>query len=56
MSSLFSALSIATGALQAEQGAMNATTDNVANATTPGLFPWVTARTGGERSGSRWVR
>src|ERR1700691_3424558 len=36
MSSLFGALSIAAGALQAEQGAMNATTDNVANATTPG--------------------
>ena len=36
MSSLFSALSIATGALDAEQGAMDATTDNVANATTPG--------------------
>jgi flagellar hook-associated protein 1 len=36
MSSLFAALSIATGALGAEQGAMNATSNNVANATTPG--------------------
>jgi flagellar hook-associated protein 1 FlgK len=36
MSSLFGALSIATGALAAEQGAMDATTNNVANANTPG--------------------
>ena len=36
MSSLFGALSIATGALGAEQGAMDATTNNVANANTPG--------------------
>jgi flagellar hook-associated protein 1 FlgK len=36
MSSLFSALSIAAGALAAEQGAMDATTNNVANANTPG--------------------
>lgn len=36
MSSLFGALSIATGALGAEQGAMNATTNNVANVNTPG--------------------
>jgi len=36
MSSLFSALSIATGALGAEQGAMDATTNNVANVNTPG--------------------
>jgi flagellar hook-associated protein FlgK len=36
MSSLFSALSIAAGALAAEQGVMDATTNNVANANTPG--------------------
>src|ERR1700693_5802360 len=36
MSSLFGALSIAAGALAAEQGAMDATTNNVANANTPG--------------------
>jgi flagellar hook-associated protein 1 FlgK len=36
MSSLFSALSIAAGALDAEQGAMNATTNNVSNVNTPG--------------------
>jgi flagellar hook-associated protein 1 FlgK len=36
MSSLFGILSIATGALGAEQGAMDATTNNVANANTPG--------------------
>jgi flagellar hook-associated protein 1 FlgK len=36
MSSLFGTLSIAAGALAAEQGAMDATTNNVANATTPG--------------------
>jgi flagellar hook-associated protein 1 FlgK len=36
MSSLFGILSIATGALAAEQGAMDATTNNVANANTPG--------------------
>jgi flagellar hook-associated protein 1 len=36
MSSLFGALSIATGALGAEQGALDATTNNVANANTPG--------------------
>jgi flagellar hook-associated protein 1 len=36
MSSLFGTLSIATGALEAEQGAMDATTNNVANANTPG--------------------
>jgi flagellar hook-associated protein 1 FlgK len=36
MSSLFAALSIATGALGAEQGAMGATTNNVANVNTPG--------------------
>jgi flagellar hook-associated protein 1 len=36
MSSLFGALSIATGALGADQGAMDATTNNVANANTPG--------------------
>ena len=36
MSSLFGALSIAAGALDAEQGAMNATTNNVANVNTPG--------------------
>ncbi|HSY64332.1 MAG TPA: flagellar basal body protein [Terriglobales bacterium] len=36
MSSLFGALSTATGALEAEQGAMDATTNNVANAKTPG--------------------
>ena len=36
MSSLFGTLSIATGALGAEQGAMDATTNNVANANTPG--------------------
>jgi flagellar hook-associated protein 1 len=36
MSSLISALSIATGALAAEQGAMDGTTNNVANVNTPG--------------------
>jgi len=36
MSSLFSTLAIATAALGAEQGAMDATTNNVANANTPG--------------------
>jgi len=36
MSSLFGTLSLATGALAAEQGAMDATTNNVANANTPG--------------------
>jgi flagellar hook-associated protein 1 FlgK len=36
MSSLFGTLAIATGALGAEQGAMDATTNNVANANTPG--------------------
>ncbi len=36
MSSLYGALSIAVGALQANQGALTATTNNVANANTPG--------------------
>src|SRR5271165_771358 len=36
MSSLYGALSIATGAMAAEQGAMDATSNNVANANTPG--------------------
>lgn len=36
MSSLFGIMSIATGALGAEQGAMDATTNNVANVNTPG--------------------
>lgn len=36
MSSLFGMLSIATGALGAEQGALDATTNNVANVNTPG--------------------
>jgi flagellar hook-associated protein 1 FlgK len=36
MSSLSATLSIATGALQAEQGALQATTNNIANANTPG--------------------
>lgn len=36
MSSLFGILSIATGALGAEQGALDATSNNVANANTPG--------------------
>ncbi len=36
MSSLFGTLSIAVSALQAEQGALSATTNNVANANTPG--------------------
>ena len=36
MSSLFGTMSIATGALAAEQGAMEATTNNVANVNTPG--------------------
>jgi flagellar hook-associated protein 1 FlgK len=36
MSSLFGTMSIATGALGAEQGALDATTNNVANANTPG--------------------
>jgi flagellar hook-associated protein 1 FlgK len=36
MSSLFGTLSIASGALAAEQGAMDATTNNVSNANTPG--------------------
>src|SRR5271170_4447425 len=36
MSSLFGSMAIATGALGAEQGALNATTNNVANVNTPG--------------------
>ena len=36
MSSLFGTMSIAVGALLAEQGALNATANNVANANTPG--------------------
>jgi len=36
MSSLYSSLAVATGALGAEQGAMDATTNNVANVNTPG--------------------
>jgi len=36
MPSLFGTMSIATGALGAEQGALDATTNNVANANTPG--------------------
>ncbi|PYV67658.1 MAG: flagellar hook-associated protein FlgK, partial [Acidobacteria bacterium] len=36
MSGLFGSMSIAVGALQAEQGAIDATTNNVANANTPG--------------------
>jgi flagellar hook-associated protein 1 len=36
MSSLFGIMSVATGALGAEQGALDATTNNVANANTPG--------------------
>jgi len=36
MGSLYGALSIATGALGAEQGALDATTNNVANVNTPG--------------------
>ena len=36
MGSLYGALSIATGALGAEQGALSATTNNVANVNTPG--------------------
>ncbi len=36
MGSLNGALSIATGALGAEQGALDATTNNVANVNTPG--------------------
>jgi len=36
MSSLFGTMAIAVGALGAEQGAMNATTNNVANVNTPG--------------------
>jgi len=36
MSSLFGMLSIATGALQAEQGALDTTANNVSNANTPG--------------------
>ncbi len=36
MGSLFSSLSIAVGALQAEQGALNVTSNNVANINTPG--------------------
>ena len=35
MSGLFGSMSIAVGALQAEQGAIDATTNNVANANTP---------------------
>ena len=49
MSSLFGTLSIAVGALQAEQGALSATTNNVANANTPGYSRH--ASPGGERSG-----
>jgi flagellar hook-associated protein FlgK len=36
MSSLFGTMSIATGALEAEQGALEATTNNVSNVNTPG--------------------
>jgi flagellar hook-associated protein 1 len=36
MSSLFGSMAIATGALGAEQGALNSTTNNVANVNTPG--------------------
>jgi flagellar basal body rod protein FlgG len=36
MSSLYGAMAIATGALGAEQGALEATTNNVANVNTPG--------------------
>src|SRR5690242_21153914 len=36
MSSLFGTLSIAVGSLMAEQGALNATSNNIANANTPG--------------------
>jgi len=36
MGSLFSSLTIAVGALQAEQGALNVTSNNVANVNTPG--------------------
>ena len=36
MSSLYGAMAIATGALGAEQGALQATTNNVANVNTPG--------------------
>ena len=36
MSSLLGTLAIATGALQADQGALNAVTNNVANVNTPG--------------------
>ena len=36
MGGLLGSLAIATGALQADQGALNATTNNVANANTPG--------------------
>ena len=36
MSSLFGTLSIACGSLMAEQGALNATSNNIANANTPG--------------------
>jgi flagellar hook-associated protein FlgK len=36
MGSLYGALSIATSALGAEQGALDATTNNVANVNTPG--------------------
>jgi len=36
MSSLLGIMSIATGALGAEEGALDATTNNVANANTPG--------------------
>ncbi len=36
MGGLFGTLAVATGALQAEQGALSATTNNVANANTPG--------------------
>jgi flagellar hook-associated protein FlgK len=36
MSNLLSTLSIATGALAAEQGALTETADNIANVNTPG--------------------
>jgi flagellar basal body rod protein FlgG len=36
MSSLYGAMAIATGALGAEQGALEGTTNNVANVNTPG--------------------
>jgi len=48
MPSLFGTLSIAAGALAAEQGAMDATTNNVSNTNTPGYPEMKIIRSCGE--------